>query len=122
MKPDNFIAFFTICGFFVGLCFCVLRIDDAFEILVYTLVINFAFYVVIHIAIMNFVDARGSGSRRRMFNKQEHEEVANHFIKELDIREKRMEKIISSVSVELEKVQKLGKKPKKQRLLDEQVS
>lgn len=120
MKPDNFIAFFTICGFFIGLCFCILRIEDAFEILVYTLVINFAFYIIIHIAIMNFIDAKTSG-RKKVFNKFDHEEKSNEFIKQLEIREKRMERILDSVSVEIEKVRKINNK-KIKRQLNEQAS
>ena len=47
IMPENFVAFFTVCGFFVGLTFSVISIDGAFEIIVFTVLITFLFYNVV---------------------------------------------------------------------------
>ena len=37
--PEHFVAFLTVCGFFLGLIFCVLSIEKAFDIIVFTILI-----------------------------------------------------------------------------------
>ncbi|HHP5568363.1 TPA: hypothetical protein ACSCZ0_001675, partial [Campylobacter jejuni] len=29
MRPENYVAFFTVCGFFIGLTFSIISIDEA---------------------------------------------------------------------------------------------
>ncbi len=58
MRPENYVAFFTVCGFFIGLTFSIISIDEAFDILIFTCFITFMFYVFVHIAIMNFIDVK----------------------------------------------------------------
>lgn len=93
MNTDNFIAFFTVCGFFTGLIFSLLRIEEPMHILTYTLVTTFFFYIVIHITIMNFIKA--GNLHNEYFNKEKYEEVNDYLIDELSIRERRMEPMIS---------------------------
>lgn len=93
MKAENYIAFFTVCGFFFGLMFVVLKIDDPIEMMGYTFLITFFFYLIVHLAIMNYIDVNLVG--KKYFDKEKHEEVNNYLVNELTIREKRMEGIIS---------------------------
>jgi hypothetical protein len=98
LRPDNFIYFFTVSGFFIGLVFSILNFYSPEDILIYTAGITFFFYLFIHVVIMNFVDIRRFGVR--LFNKKEYENVSEYFIAELDSREKLMDGLL----LELEKM------------------
>ena len=89
VKSENFIYFFTVCGFFIGLMFSILNFSEAENILFYTFEITLFFYLTIHIAVMNFFDFSRIG--KLVFNKVEHENISEYFIHELDNREKIME-------------------------------
>jgi len=95
MSPNNFIYFFTVCGFFIGLIFTVLNFSLPEDILLYTAEITLFFYLFIHVVIMNFIDVRRFGSS--LFNKKEYEEVSEYFVTELDGREKRMDSLLLEV-------------------------
>jgi len=94
-RPENFIYFFTACGFFVGLIFSVINFIQPEDILVYTGLVTLFFYLFIHIVIMNFVDIQRFG--KAFFNKDEYEEISEYFVSELDSREKRMDAILLEV-------------------------
>lgn len=95
MSPNNFIYFFTVCGFFIGLIFTILNFSLPEDILLYTAEITLFFYLFIHVVIMNFVDVKRFGSK--LFNKKEYEEVSEYFVTELDSREKRMDSLLLEV-------------------------
>lgn len=104
MRPENFVAFFTVCGFFIGLTFTIVNIEDAVEIVVYTCLITFVFYVLIHIVIMIFVDIhkiQGKG-----FNKEKYEQTNNGFIAELVAREKKMDYLLEKLQEERDDLKK----------------
>lgn len=107
MRTDNYIAFFTVCGFFIGFICAVFKIDDPFMIIGFTIFTTFVFYILIHLIVINFIDAKKLGTRS--FDKQTYEVNTNHFIKELEIRENRMDKIIQSVESELDIIKKQTK-------------
>ncbi|NLC28434.1 MAG: hypothetical protein GX780_06645 [Campylobacteraceae bacterium] len=92
MKPENFLSFFTVSGFFIGLMFSIISAYEPFEILLYTLEITLFFYLFAHIVIMNFVDVREVG--KKLFDHRQYEEISEYFIHELQDREKRMESLI----------------------------
>ncbi|MCR4941207.1 MAG: hypothetical protein K5978_00235 [Campylobacter sp.] len=96
MRAENYIAFFTVCGFFVGLVFSLLNADDAVDMMGYTFFVTFFFYLIIHIIIMNYVDVKKSMTQ--YFDKEKHEDVADYLLTELAIREKRMENLIIKVA------------------------
>lgn len=98
MRAENFIAFFTVCGFFIGLVFVVLKVNEPIEIMVYTFLITFFFYLLIHIVIMNYIDVKRL--LKRHFDKNEYEENVDYLIAELAIREKRMESMLAKLAVE----------------------
>lgn len=105
MKADNFIAFFTVCGFFIGVMFVIIRVSDPLEMLVYTALITFFFYLIIHIIVASYI----YGAQRvykSYFSKEKHEDINSYLINELVNREKRMENIFSKISIEKEKLNK----------------
>ncbi|AGZ82313.1 hypothetical protein [Campylobacter fetus] len=107
MRAENFIAFFTVCGFFIGLMFVVVKTNEPMELILYTLLITFFFYLVIHIVIMNYVDANRIG--QRYFNKERYEEVNDYLITELALREKKLEGAIQKTNENII-LKKSGKK------------
>ena len=107
VKSENFIYFFTVCGFFIGLMFSILNFSEAENILFYTFEITLFFYLTIHIAVMNFFDFNRIG--KLVFNKVEHENISEYFIHELDSREKVMESLLVSIDNMNQKYDKMTK-------------
>lgn len=104
MRAENFIAFFTVCGFFIGLMFVAMSIEDPIEIVLYTLLITFFFYMLIHIVIINYVDiAKITG---KFFNKVRYEEINDYLITELANRERRIEYVFKDNEMVLRKPDK----------------
>ncbi len=111
--PDNFVAFFTVCGFFVGLTFSVLSIEGAFEIIVFTVLITFLFYMLIHISIMIFIDKNKPLTRR--FDVEEHEMINDMLITDLDKKENKSEHILNAIAEERMELQKMEAKEKRRK-------
>ncbi len=113
IMPENFVAFFTVCGFFVGLTFSVISIDGAFEMIVFTVLITFLFYMLIHISVMFFVDtAKFIG---RQFNVEEYEMINKILIDDLDNRDKRIEHLLTQLNEEREELKKNEAKEKRRK-------
>ncbi|MCH5336726.1 MAG: hypothetical protein J1D99_04830 [Campylobacter sp.] len=113
MRPENYVAFFTVCGFFIGLSFSVVSIDEAFDIIVFTIFITFAFYIFVHIAIMNFVDLKKISGR--IFDKEAYEKVNNSMVNDLAIREKKIDSILEKLNEEREELKKNETKERRRR-------
>ena len=111
IRPDNFIYFFTVCGFFIGLIFTILNFSLPEDIILYTADITLFFYLFIHVAIMNFVDIKRFGIS--LFDKKEYEEVSEYFISELDFREKRMDALLLEVEKMNQKYEEVSQEEKK---------
>lgn len=92
MHSENFISFFTVCGFFIGLVFSIFNGLEPLELLMYTFGITLFFYLFIHVVVMNFMDVNQVG--KRLFDHRQYEEISAYFIHELQEREKRMEALI----------------------------
>lgn len=107
VKSENFIYFFTISGFFIGLIFSIINFDEPEQILFYTLEITLVFYLIIHVAVMNFFDFDRLG--KMVFNKQEHENIGDYFIQELEAREKVMDTLLGSIDQMNQKYEKIMK-------------
>ena len=107
IRPENFIYFFTVCGFFIGLIFSVINFIQPEDIILYTAAITLFFYLFIHVVVMNFVDIRRFGLE--LFNKKEYEEVSEYFVSELDVREKKMDSLLLSIEKMNEGYEKLTK-------------
>jgi len=46
MKSNNFIYFLSVFGFFIGLLFTILKVEDPFMVIFYTIVITISFYTI----------------------------------------------------------------------------
>lgn len=103
--PENFVAFFTVCGFFIGLSFSVISIEGAFEMIVFTVLITFLFYMLIHISVMFFIDTEKVGIGRQ-FDVGEYEMINDLIIGDLDNRDKRIEHLLAKLNEEREELKK----------------
>jgi len=97
-----------VCGFFIGLIFSILNFNAPGDILFYSCAVTLFFYLFVHVIAINFVDF--SRFSKMIFDKKEHEEISDYFIKELDIREKRLDRML----LELERNNNNYKKIKEQ--------
>lgn len=101
MQTENYIYFFTICGFFIGLVFSLLNFSNPWDILLYSGAITLFFYLFIHVVAINFIDFSRLG--RQIFDKKEHEEISEYFIRELDYRENKLDSLL----LDIEKMNKV---------------
>ena len=93
MRIENFIYFFTICGFFIGLVFSIINFNDPMYILFYTFLITLFFYLLIHLSIASFLDIKSLS--KNIFDKSKYEEVSDYFIYELENREKKINSLVN---------------------------
>ena len=86
MLGENFVYFFTVQGFFVGIIFGILKSFDAEGLLIYTFFITTFFYLFSHIIIALYF--RTLTARASNFPKELHEKELDIFVKEINKREK----------------------------------
>jgi len=86
MLGENFVYFFTVQGFFVGIIFGILKSFDAEGLLLYTFFITTFFYLFSHIIIAFYF--RTIALKTYMFPKDVHEKNLDIFVEEIDRREK----------------------------------
>ena len=86
MRAENFIAFFTVCGFFAGVVFSALKLNEPLEMIMYTFAI----------IIINYVDI----TLKKPFDKDEYEKRSDYLVSELGLREKRMDTILGQLGSE----------------------
>ena len=89
MREDNFIAFWIVFGFFVGLMIGFWNWNDPFAILAAVLLITFFFYVVAHVSVGLFVRFMEFGKVR--FERDMYEKKLDHFYNQLLQREREIE-------------------------------
>jgi hypothetical protein len=75
--------------------FSILNFSEPEEILFYTLEITLFFYLIIHVAVMNFFDFDRMATF--IFDKKDHENISDYFIQELENREKVMDNLLASI-------------------------
>jgi len=95
MRSENYVAFFTISGFFLGLSFSLLKSQSAFEFIAYLLVVTFFFYIFIHIVLIFFFSIEPTV--QDSFNKSESETLINLQVDQLRERESIINSITSSI-------------------------
>ena len=86
MLGENFVYFFTVQGFFVGIIFGVLKSFDAEGLLTYTFFITTFFYLFSHIIVALYF--KTLTSKAYLFPKDSHERELDLFVKEINKREK----------------------------------
>ena len=95
MKDENYIAFFTVCGFFVGIVFSFLEFNTIGQIIFYTLAITLFFHLFIYITLSFLMDA--SNSYDTLFHKSKYEELINKQISQLKNREDHISTLRKSI-------------------------
>ncbi|MBN2896534.1 MAG: hypothetical protein JXK05_11670 [Campylobacterales bacterium] len=85
MRGANFVSFFTVGGFFIGLFFALLKAHGAFELLSFIFTITLFFYLFSHLFVGLFVNTLTP--RPSYFSKKGHEKDLDHFIREINKRE-----------------------------------
>jgi len=86
MLGENFVYFFTVQGFFVGIIFGVLKSFDAEGLFVYTFLITIFFYLFSHIIVALYY--KTITVKAYIFPKETHEKDLDLFVKEINKREK----------------------------------
>ena len=86
MLGENFVYFFTVQGFFVGIIFGILKSLDAEGLLTYTFLITTFFYLFAHLIVAAYF--RTITAKSAYFPKDAHEEDLDMFVKEIKKREK----------------------------------
>ena len=86
MLGENFVQFFTVQGFFIGIVFGILKSFDAEGLLVYTFFITAFFYLFSHVIIAFYY--RTTLARVYSFPKEIHEKDLDKFVSEINKREK----------------------------------
>ena len=96
MRSENYIAFFTVSGFFIGLIFSIIEFDDIFYFLFYTLSITLFFYLFIHLVLILFINAQEKF--HIPFDKWEYENFANEQISLLKTKEDQVTTLLKSIN------------------------
>jgi bacteriorhodopsin len=91
MRSENFVAFFTISGFFIGLSFSLLKSQNLTEFIFFQFSITFFFYIFIHLVLIFFFSVEPN--IKDSFNKVESEAIVNLQINQLKERERLIEEI-----------------------------
>ncbi len=95
MRSENYVAFFVICGFFLGFIFSMIKYDDALVFLLSTLLITFFFYMFIHVVLIFFLCEKDIDDN--FFDKSGFESFANEQIDEIKMREERITALLKSI-------------------------
>ncbi len=96
MRSENFVAFFTVCGFFIGSIFSVIKIEDSIEFLISTLVITLFFYLFIHVVLILFLTEGDVPDN--LFDVNDFEENVNTQIKSIKNREDKITYLLKSIN------------------------
>ena len=91
MLGENFVYFFTVQGFFIGIIFGILKSFDASGLLLYTFIITIFFYLFSHIIIAMYFKTLNAKSQ--FFPKDKHELELDMFVKEINKREKMIDSV-----------------------------
>ncbi|MEA1983222.1 MAG: hypothetical protein U9N39_06740 [Campylobacterota bacterium] len=109
MLGENFVYFFTVQGFFVGVIFGILKSFDANGLFVYTTLITIFFYLFSHIIIALYY--KTLTARSYMFPRDDHEKQLDVFVKEINKRERLIDSAvkITDVAVKINAEKPTGK-------------
>jgi len=110
MAGENFVYFFTVQGFFIGIVFGILKSFDAEGLLTYTFLITIFFYLFSHIIIALYY--RTLTVKSYNFPKDIHEKELDLFVKEINKREKLIDSAckITDAAIKMNSDDLIGKK------------
>ncbi len=92
MHGGNFVAFFTVQGFFIGIVFALLKSSGPVDILFWTFMISSFFYLFSHLCVAFYF--RTLNSKAAYFPKESHEHQLDQIVHEIGQREEYIEKTI----------------------------
>ncbi len=95
MRSENYVAFFIVSGFFIGLIFSVIKFVAIEDIIFYTIAITLFFYLFIH-AVLTFY-LREPDTKVNFFEKESYETVCNMQINEIKKREQKIDAMLKSI-------------------------
>jgi len=96
MRSENYVAFFTVCGFFIGLIFSIVKSNGIVDLFLYTMAITLFFHLFIHVVLLLFINA--NDNFQIPFDKHEHEQLANAQVTELKEREDQITALLKSIN------------------------
>jgi hypothetical protein len=110
MLGENFVYFFTVQGFFIGIIFGILKSFDAEGLLIYTFFISIFFYLFSHIIVAFYF--RTITAKAYSFSKDLHEKDLDLFVSEINKREKLIDSAarITDVAIKTNSADKLRNK------------
>ncbi len=86
MNVENFINFFIVKGFFIGLVFSILKLDNPEEIVIYTIVVTLSFYILALFSSSLFL--KFFNFKHSALQKEAYDDILDYFIVEIEKREK----------------------------------
>ena len=86
MRSNNFVSFFTVQGFFLGIVFAVLKSESAEDLLIYVLLVTIFFYLFAHLSIAFYL--KTVNIKSQYFPKDSHERDLDYYVREINKREK----------------------------------
>lgn len=92
MVGENFVYFFTVQGFFIGIVFGILKSFNAEGLLTYTFLITIFFYLFSHIIIAFYY--KTTVAKNYFFPKEQHEKKLDYYVIEINKREKLIDSAI----------------------------
>lgn len=96
MRAENFVAFATVMGFFLGIITSIVTSDDASTFFAYTILITFFFYFVSQFGASLFL--RNLATKKQFFPKDFHENELDLFVREINRREKMIDEVYKVTS------------------------
>jgi len=95
LRSENYVAFFTVSGFFIGLIFSVIKFDAIENIIFYTITVTLFFYLFIHVILIFYL--REPGKEVTFFEKDDFEAVCNLQIADIKKREQKISSMLKSI-------------------------
>ena len=95
MRSENFVAFFIVCGFFIGTIFSMVKFEDPIYFLLSTVMITFFFYLFIHVVLIFYVSSMETSET--LFDTKEFEETSNEQIADIKSRENLITALLKSI-------------------------
>jgi len=95
MRSENFVAFFTVSGFFIGLVFSLLKSQNLMEFFLFIVGITFFFYIFVHLVLIFFFTVEPV--IKDSFDKIDSETMVNMQVEQLKQRERVIEELRLSI-------------------------
>ena len=91
MRGANFVSFFTVWGFFIGIIFALLKSSSAESLFIYTLLVTSFFYLFAHLSVAFYF--RTLSAKSGFFPVLAHEKQLDIFAREINKREQVIDSI-----------------------------